>query len=81
MSLKTWCDLLEPKLQTIVNVQRSIPDAKLLIGSGKVDEIASLAGTLEADIIIFNYSLSPSQERNLEKICKKRVLDKNGFDS
>lgn len=67
------------EIATIVNVQRSIPDAKLLIGSGKVDEIGSLARSLEADIIIFNYSLSPSQERNLEKICEKRVLDRTGL--
>ena len=67
------------EIATIVNVQRSIPDAKLLIGSGKVNEISSLAHSLDADIVIFNYSLSPSQERNLEKICEKRVLDRTGL--
>ncbi len=67
------------EIATVVNVQRSLPDAKLLIGSGKVDEIHSLAHSLDADIVIFNYSLSPSQERNLEKICEKRVLDRTGL--
>ena len=67
------------EVATIVNVQRSIPDAKLLIGSGKVNEISSLAHSLDADIVIFNYSLSPSQERNLEKNCEKRVLDRTGL--
>ena len=67
------------EIATIVNVQRSIPDAKLLIGSGKVNEISSLAHSLDADIVIFNYSLSPSQERNLEKNCEKRVLDRTGL--
>ena len=67
------------EIATVITVQRSIPDAKLLIGSGKVEEIGLLANTLEADIVIFNYSLSPSQERNLEKICKKRVLDRTGL--
>ena len=67
------------EVATIVNVQRSIPDAKLLIGSGKVNEISSLAHSLNADIVIFNYSLSPSQERNLEKNCEKRVLDRTGL--
>ncbi len=67
------------EIATVVKVQRSIPDAKLLIGSGKVEEIHSLAQSLDADIIIFNYSLSPSQERNLEKICEKRVLDRTGL--
>ncbi len=67
------------EIATVVTVQRSTPDAKLLIGSGKVEEIGVLAYSLEADIVIFNYSLSPSQERNLEKICKKRVLDRTGL--
>ena len=67
------------EIATIVKVQRSIPDAKLLIGSGKVNEIHNLAYSLDADIVIFNYSLSPSQERNLEKICEKRVLDRTGL--
>ena len=67
------------EIATVITVQRSVPDAKLLIGSGKVEEIGSLANSLEADIVIFNYSLSPSQERNLEKICKKRVLDRTGL--
>ncbi|QMU62589.1 MAG: GTPase HflX [Gammaproteobacteria bacterium] len=67
------------EIATIVKVQRSIPDAKLLIGSGKVNEIHSLAHSLDADIVIFNFSLSPSQERNLEKICEKRVLDRTGL--
>ncbi|MEM7401043.1 MAG: ribosome rescue GTPase HflX [Pseudomonadota bacterium] len=67
------------EIATIITVQRSMPDAKLLIGSGKVEEIGSLAHSLDADIVIFNYSLSPSQERNLEKICEKRVLDRTGL--
>ena len=66
-------------IATVITVQRGVPDAKLLIGSGKVAEIGVLAESLEADIVIFNYSLSPSQERNLEKICKKRVLDRTGL--
>ena len=67
------------EIATLVTIQRNIPDAKLLIGSGKVEEIGLLARSLDADIIIFNYSLSPSQERNLEKICQKRVLDRTGL--
>jgi len=80
--LKEFKDLVRStgaEIATVVNVQRSIPDAKLLIGSGKVNEIASLAHSLDVDIVIFNYSLSPSQERNLEKICEKRVLDRTGL--
>ncbi len=67
------------EIATVITVQRNTPDAKLLIGSGKVAEIGGLARSLDADIIIFNYSLSPSQERNVEKICKRRVLDRTGL--
>lgn len=67
------------EIATVVTVQRNVPDAKLLIGSGKIEEIGLLAHSLDVDVIIFNYALSPSQERNLEKICKKRVLDRTGL--
>lgn len=67
------------EIATVITVQRDKPDAKLLIGSGKAAELAQLAGLLSADIIIFNYALSASQERNLEKIFKRRVLDRTGL--
>ena len=67
------------KIATVITVQRDTPDAKLLIGSGKAAELEQLACLLNADIIIFNYALSPSQERNLEKIFKRRVLDRTGL--
>ncbi len=67
------------EIATVITVQRNVPDVKLLIGSGKVEEIGQLARSQHVDIIIFNYSLSPSQERNLEKICQRRVLDRTGL--
>ena len=33
----------------------------------------------QADVVIFNHSLSPSQERNLEQLCQCRVLDRTGL--
>lgn len=69
----------DAEIATVVTVQRNSPDAKYLIGSGKVEELGQLAHSLNANIVIFNYSLSPSQERNLEKICQKRVLDRAGL--
>ena len=33
----------------------------------------------DADVVIFNHALSPSQERNLEQVCKCRVLDRTGL--
>lgn len=59
-----------------VQAQRVKPDPKFFIGSGKAEEIAQLVEQLEADIVIFDHSLSPSQERNLERIIQCRVIDR-----
>ena len=67
------------EIATTVIVQRNTFDAKYLIGSGKAAEVSRLAHSLDADIVVFNYSLSPSQERNLERICKIRVVDRTGL--
>ncbi|WP_445487331.1 GTPase HflX [Niallia sp. 03133] len=46
------------------------------IGKGKVEELEALAEELEADIIIFNDELSPSQVRNLSKKMEARIIDR-----
>lgn len=59
-----------------IEAQRIKPDPKFFIGSGKAEEIAELVKELEADIVIFDHALSPSQERNLERIIQCRVIDR-----
>ena len=59
-----------------ITAQRIKPDPKLFIGSGKAEEIAELAKALEADFVIFDHALSPSQERNLERVMQCRVIDR-----
>lgn len=51
-------------------------DAATLIGSGKVDEVKGWALQHDADFVLFDQSLSPSQQRNLEKLLECRVLDR-----
>ncbi|MDN5566771.1 MAG: GTPase HflX [Psychrobacter sp.] len=63
----------------LVTGTRQRPDAKYFVGSGKAQEIAELVSEHDADIVIFNHSLSPSQERNLEALAKCRVLDRTGL--
>ncbi|WP_440054024.1 ribosome rescue GTPase HflX [Pseudoalteromonas sp. T1lg65] len=60
----------------VVQGSRQAPHAKLFVGTGKAEEIAEIVKTHNADVIIFNHQLSPSQERNLERICQCRVLDR-----
>lgn len=63
----------------LVKIVNKRQNAKYLIGSGKVEEIASIVEELEASVVIFNQPLSPSQERNLEKVFKCLVLDRTGL--
>ncbi|MEI9967346.1 MAG: GTPase HflX [Terracidiphilus sp.] len=51
-------------------------DPATLIGSGKVEEIASIAASTNADLILFDHDLSPTQLRNLEAALPCRVLDR-----
>jgi GTP-binding protein HflX len=55
---------------------RPRPDPATLIGSGKVEEIAGIAASTHADLILFDHDLSPTQLRNLEAALPCRVLDR-----
>lgn len=61
------------------SVPNSRPTAKFLIGSGKVEELRDQVKAYEADLVIFNHVLTPSQERNLERVFECRVLDRTGL--
>ena len=63
----------------LVTGSRSRPDAKYFVGSGKAQEIAELVREYDADIVLFNHNLSPSQERNIEALVQCRVLDRTGL--
>jgi GTP-binding protein HflX len=59
--------------------RRERPDPKYFVGSGKADEIRVAAAETAADVILVDHALSPSQERNLEKLTGRRVLDRNAL--
>lgn len=63
----------------ILTASRSAPHPKYFVGTGKAEEIANAVRASDADVVIFNHALSPSQERNLEALCKCRVLDRTGL--
>ncbi len=56
--------------------RRPKPDPATLVGSGKVEEIAGVAASAEADLVLFDHDLSPTQLRNLEAALPCRVLDR-----
>ena len=64
---------------SFVRVPRSQLTAKYLIGSGKVEELRQLVQLAQAELVIFNHTLTPSQERNLERAFECRVLDRTGL--
>jgi len=64
---------------SVVLANRARPDPKYFVGSGKAEEIRVCADEKSADVILVDQTLSPSQERNLEKLTGRRVLDRNGL--
>ena len=60
-------------------VKRSVPDAKFLIGTGKVAELKDAVANDKVELVLVDHPLSPSQERNLEKEIECRVLDRTGL--
>ncbi|NLS14684.1 GTPase HflX [Vibrio sp. SM6] len=63
----------------VVTGSRQSPHPKYYVGEGKAQEIAETVQFTGAEIVIFNHALSPAQERNLERLCKCRVLDRTGL--
>ena len=55
------------------------PNPATLIGSGKLEEVKAAADATGADLVLVNHHLSPGQERNLEKILERRVVDRTGL--
>ncbi len=58
---------------------RERPEPRLFIGRGKADEVRAAADAHEADVILVDHALTPSQERNLEEHLGRRVLDRNSL--
>lgn len=67
--------------QPVVVVQgsRRQPDPRFFIGKGKVEEVQQAVIDHQAELVLFNHALSPSQERNLEQALGVRVVDRTGL--
>lgn len=65
---------LEPAARMVC--KRKAPDAALFVGSGKADEIKAMALHMGADEVLFDQSLSPAQQRNLERHIGLPVNDR-----
>lgn len=58
---------------------RRVPDPRYFVGSGKAEEIRARVAATGAELVLVDHSLSPSQERNLERLIGRRVLDRTGL--
>ena len=62
-----------------MTARRKAPDPALFVGSGKADEIKAMVSATAADGVIFDQSLSPAQQRNLERHLGVSVADRTGL--
>lgn len=63
----------------IVQQSKDSPDPRTFIGEGKVEEVGNLVKAMDADMVIFDNSLSPSQQRVLSEELKVTVLDRSAL--
>lgn len=66
-------------IHATVEGRRLKPDAKYFIGTGKAEELAATMKATESLVAVFNHDLSPSQQRNLERLLECRVADRTGL--
>ena len=63
----------------VFSMRMRSPVAKTFIGAGKCEELVALKHSYHSDVVLFNNTLSPSQQRNLEEILDCRVIDRTGL--
>jgi len=63
----------------VLTGRRNRPEPKYFIGTGKLEELKHVIQQHNADVVVFNHTLSPRQERNLEEALEKRVVDRQGL--
>jgi len=62
-----------------ISGSRRVPDPRFFVGSGKAEEIRARVAATDAELVLVDHGLSPSQERNLEQLIGCRVLDRTGL--
>ncbi len=66
-------------IRGVIEGRRDKPDAKYFVGSGKAEELKDTVKATESKVALFNHDLSPSQQRNLERLLECRVADRTGL--
>ncbi len=63
----------------VITGSRKAPHPKYFVGEGKAVEIAEAVKATGASVVLFDHALSPAQERNMERLCECRVIDRTGL--
>ena len=74
--LKALADTAGASVEETIVQSRPAPDAATLIGSGKLDELRRLVESNDADVVLFDSELTPTQQRNLENALHCKILDR-----
>src|SRR5712672_1070007 len=74
--LRTLAESASAKVVGEILQRRDRPDPATLVGAGKLEEISGAAASANADLLLFDHDLTASQQRNIEKIVKLRVIDR-----
>ncbi len=74
--LRTLAESAGAKVVGEILQRRDRPDPATLIGAGKLEEIAGAAASVNADLLLFDHDLTASQQRNIEKIVHRTVIDR-----
>ncbi|HEY4716764.1 MAG TPA: GTPase HflX [bacterium] len=77
--LKMLADTAGAEIVDMVTQKMRAPDSRYLIGKGKVAEMVEKVAEKDADIVIFDEELSPSQQRNLEESLNVRIVDRTAL--
>ncbi len=67
----------EPVAEVEISISR--PNPRHFIGRGKLADLVAMVAEQKVELVLFNHVLSPSQERNLERELKARVIDRTGL--
>jgi GTP-binding protein HflX len=74
--LRTLADSAGARVVGEILQHRDRMDPATLIGAGKLEEVAGAAASVNADLLLFDHDLSPSQQRNIENIVHRRAIDR-----
>ncbi len=78
-SLKLLASSAGVEAMQVITGSRKAPHPKYFVGEGKAVEIAEAVKATGASVVLFDHALSPAQERNLERLCECRVIDRTGL--